>query len=66
MFYRVSAEKVLEDNYRVNNEANYSNVLANVGYEQTSFRLFAEILQVEDKLNLPGSLNRASINSDRK
>lgn len=66
LFYRVSAEKVLEDNYRVNNEANYSNVLANVGYEQTSFRLFAEILQVEDKLNLPGSLNRANIASDRK
>ena len=28
LFYRVSAEKVLEDNYRVNNEANYSNAVS--------------------------------------
>lgn len=66
LFYRVSAEKKLADNYRVNNEANYSNILANVGYEQKAFRLFAEVLQVEDDLKLPGSLDRASINSDRK
>ena len=66
VFYRVSAEKMLADNYRVNNEANYSNILANVGYEQKAFRVFAEVLHVDDDLNLPGSLDRASINSDRK
>ncbi len=64
--YRVSAEKKQADNYRDNNEASYSNSLANIGYEQKSFRVFAEVLQVEDDLRLPGSLNRASINSDRK
>ena len=56
----------MADNYRVNNEANYSNMFANVGYEKTSFRLFAELLHVEDDLYLPGSLDRDSISTDRQ
>lgn len=64
--YRLSAEKKLADNYRDNNEANYSNVLANVAYEQGRFRVFAEWLNVDDDLNLAGSLNSLSIRDDRR
>jgi iron complex outermembrane recepter protein len=64
--YRVSAEKKTADNYRDNNESKYTNFLTNVGYENQRFRVFAEASQVEDELNLPGSLNRASIRQNRR
>ncbi len=66
VFYRISGEKKLGDNYRVNNEANYSNMLAYLGYEKDSYTVFAEVLRVEDDLNLANSLNRASINANRR
>lgn len=64
--FRLSGEKKLSDNYRDSNEANYSNFLANIAYENQRFGLFTEILDVQDDLALPGSLSRAQINDDRR
>ena len=64
--YRVSGEKSEADNYRDNNKSEYSNVLANVGFENELFSLFAEGQTIDDDLRLPGSLTAADIRDDRK
>lgn len=64
--YRVSGEKSEGDNYRDNNKSEYSNVLANVGFENELFSLFAEGQTIDDDLRLPGSLTEADIRDDRK
>jgi iron complex outermembrane receptor protein len=54
--YTLSAQKRDADNYRDNNELDYTNVLANVRYDFARGHVFAEGLYVDDQLNLPGSL----------
>jgi iron complex outermembrane receptor protein len=66
MSYRISAEKKLADNYRDNNESNYSNVLTNLAYANATFKVFGEALQVDDQLNLAGELSPAQIKQDRR
>lgn len=55
--YSLSAQKRDVDNYRDNNESDYTNVLGNIRYDFTRGHVFAEGLYVDDQLNLPGSLS---------
>lgn len=64
--YRVSALKKLADNYRDNNEADYENMLANVGYRHERFELFVEAQKIDDELRLAGGLSSAQIAEDRR
>ncbi|MDB6060159.1 MAG: hypothetical protein JWM78_262 [Verrucomicrobiaceae bacterium] len=64
--YRLSAEKHLSDNYRDNNESGYDNILGNISYTAASFRVFGEAQQINDNMNLPGSLSPAQIAQDRR
>ena len=66
IFYRISAEKKLADNYRDNNESNYSNLFTSLSYENETFKVFGEVLVVEDNLNLPGSLTSTQIKQNRR
>ena len=64
--YRLSAEKTESDNYRDNNDSDYTNLLANVGFENDRFSIFFEGQKIDDKLRLPGSLTDAQVADDRK
>jgi iron complex outermembrane receptor protein len=64
--YRVSGEKRQTDNYRDNNEADYGNVFAEIGYDTTWGNLNYEKTHVEDNLNLPGFLSNADIAENRR
>lgn len=64
--YRLSAVKTKSDNYRDNNESNYSNALAKIGFDNKIISLFVEGQKIKDDLNLPGSLNAAQIRQNRK
>lgn len=64
--FRLSGEKSEADNYRDNNDAEYSNVLANVGFENELFSVFVEGQTVDDDLRMPGSLTTADVRDDRK
>jgi iron complex outermembrane receptor protein len=64
--YRISGEKRQADNYRDNNEADYGNVFAEIGYDATWGNINYEKTHVEDNLNLPGSLNAAQIAENRR
>ena len=64
--YRVSGEKQESDNYRRNNERSYSNVLAQLGYEYSSGRVFAELQRVNEDLEVPGALFRDEVVADRR
>jgi iron complex outermembrane receptor protein len=64
--YRVSGEKSKSDNYRRNNERSYRNFLARLGYEHSSGRVFAELQQVDEELDVPGALFRAEVAADRR
>src|SRR5690606_17513780 len=57
--YTLSAQKRDVDNYRNNNESDYTNVLGNLRYDFARGHVFAEALYVDDQLNLPGSLTEA-------
>lgn len=54
--YNLSAQKRDADNFRDNNESDYTNVLAGVRYDFARGHVFAEGQQVDDKLDFPGSL----------
>jgi iron complex outermembrane receptor protein len=64
--YRISGEKRQSDNYRDNNEADYGNVFAEIGYDASWGNINYEKTHVEDNLNLPGSLSNAQIAEDRR
>ncbi len=66
LFFRASAEKEEADNYRDNNEADYTNLFLNGGFRTERFGLFLEAQQIEDDLRLPGSLTAEDIRKDRK
>ena len=63
---RVSGKKEVADNYRDNNEANYSNVLTKISYQNSIIDFFIEGQKIEDDLNLAGALSNAEIRTDRK
>jgi iron complex outermembrane receptor protein len=64
--YRISGEKRQSDNYRDNNESDYGNVFAEIGYDATWGNINYEKTHVEDYLNLPASLSNAQIAEDRR
>ena len=63
---RVSGKKEVADNYRDNNEANYSNLLTKISYRNSIMDFFIEGQKIEDDLNLAGALSNAEIRADRK
>jgi len=63
---RVSAEQRESDNYRDNNASEYTNALGLVEYNWTGGRVFAELQQIDDNLELPGALPEALARQDRK
>lgn len=64
--YRVSTEKKQSDNYRDNNESDYSNAIAQVDYRRDWGSVFAEFQSIHDDLNLPGSISTQQAATDRK
>lgn len=64
--YRVSAEKRQADNFRDNNESDYTNIFAEIGYDAGWGTVNYERTYVEDRLNLPGFLSNAQIAEDRR
>ncbi len=64
--YSLSAQKRNADNYRVNNQNAYENVLANLRYDFAKGFVFVEGQQVDDELRLPGSLTDAEALVDRR
>lgn len=58
--YRVSAQKRNADNYRDHNQSTAQNVLAQVRFDAGEQFFFAEAQQIEDELNLAGSLSDAA------
>ncbi|WP_279247156.1 TonB-dependent receptor [Candidatus Litorirhabdus singularis] len=64
--FRLSGEQTEADNFRDNNQSEYTNILANGAYENTRFSVFLEAQQIADDLRLPGSLSSGQIRDDRK
>ena len=64
--YRISGEKRLADNFRINNESNYSNVLANIAFNNAIFGVFIEAGNVQDDLALPGAISSIAADTDRE
>jgi len=63
--YRLAAEDTTRDNYRDNNEANYSNYFSRLEQNGERGQLFVEFQTIDDELNLPGSLTQVQVNTDR-
>lgn len=64
--YNLSAQQRESDNYRDNNEVDYTNLLGSVRYDFARGHVFAEGLSVDDELNLPGSLALAKVAENRR
>jgi iron complex outermembrane receptor protein len=64
--YRASAEEKRTNNYRDNNEADYSNYFLRLEQHGDSGSLFAETQRIDDNLRLPGSLNATQVKADRR
>jgi iron complex outermembrane receptor protein len=64
--YRFTAEKKQADNYRDNNESDYENIFAELGYDAGWGNINYEKSYVDDKLNLPGSLSFDQIAENRR
>ncbi len=64
--YRVSAERRLSDNYRDNNDQQYSNVFAQLDFEHSSGRAFLEYQNIDENIETPGALFRDLVEADRK
>lgn len=54
--YSLSAQKRNADNYRVNNQSAYENVLGNLRYDFAKGFVFVEAQTIDDELNLAGYL----------
>lgn len=64
--YNLSAQKRLADNYRDNNQSDYENILGNLRYDFTRGHVFVEAQGIDDDLRLPGELNDAQAQEDRR
>lgn len=64
--YRVSVDKKLADNYRDNNEANYTNYSGRVDYTADKAGVFIEQQYINDNLNYPGPLSLVQADDDRQ
>lgn len=63
--YRFSFEDKHADNYRDNNEVDYSNVFGRVEHNSELGQIFLEHQEVNENLNVPGALSQTQVNSDR-
>lgn len=64
--YRLSGEHRLADNYRDNNNTDYTNFQLATSFTQEWFSVFAEVQRVNDDMNLPGGLTQQQIRQDRR
>lgn len=64
--YRLAVESRDSDNYRDNNSLDYENVVGRIDYDHARGRLFAEIHQTQEELELPGALYTNEIRADRR
>lgn len=63
---RLSAERRESDNYRANNESEYTNLLGLLEYGGSRGRVFAELQRVDDNLEFPGALTEDEARADRR
>ncbi len=64
--FRFSGERLESDNYRDNNEKNYSNYVGLVEFEHASGSVFVDLQRVNEELELPGGLTAAELAADRR
>ncbi len=64
--FRLSASKHQSDNYRNNNESDRKDANLRFDYEHDSGELFLELQQVDDYMELPGSLFQEEMRADRR
>jgi iron complex outermembrane receptor protein len=64
--YRLSGEIKQADNFRDNNESDYTNIFAEIGYDAGWGAVNYERTYVDDRLNLPGFLTNTEIEEDRR
>jgi iron complex outermembrane receptor protein len=63
---RFSGERLATDNYRDNNEKDYSNYLGIVDFEHGRGSVFFDFQRVNEELELPGGLTLAQLAVDRR
>lgn len=64
--YRFSGEKSKTDNFRDNNEQNYTNLFGRLEYEYQSGSVFIEYQDIGENLETPGTLFIDQIKANRK
>ncbi len=64
--FRFSGEQLTTDNYRDNNEKDYSNYVGVVDFEHEGGSVFLEFQRVNEELGLPGGLTQAELAADRR
>jgi iron complex outermembrane receptor protein len=64
--YRIAAERRLSENYRDNNDQQYSNLSGLLDFEHAGGRLYAEFAIVDENLDLPGALFRDQVAGNRR
>ena len=62
--YRFSAETFATDNYRDNNTQENTNFSGVIDYNQDGNRVFLEVQQINDELELPGALIESEFDDD--
>ncbi len=64
--YRLSANTLSSDNYRDNNQQEYSNLFGRLDYQhQANGSVFLEYQAVDENLNLPGAIFADQVDTDR-
>ena len=66
IFYRLSAQDRQSDNYRDNNEFDQQNILARIGLDHHSGRIFLEHQAFNEDANFPGGLFPDEFRVDRR
>ncbi|MCI0591659.1 MAG: TonB-dependent receptor, partial [Gammaproteobacteria bacterium] len=64
--YRLTGEKRTSDNYRDNNELDYSNFFGQLDYRHRQGLLLVEYQNVDEKLDTPGALFADQVAADRR
>ncbi|MDQ2075974.1 TonB-dependent siderophore receptor [Marinimicrobium sp. ABcell2] len=64
--YRVSLHQREADHYRDNNEQEYRNIQARLGWDFAAGRIAYEYQRVDDELRLPGALSDEQLEEDRR
>ena len=64
--YRLTGEKRKSDNYRDNNELDYTNLSGLADFEYPSGRVFVELQDINESLETPGALFIDQLKADRR